>query len=374
MPSSLSFVCLSAVGMAVLSSLAPAAAFADDLSLGGSARTFAMGGAGLALEHSGGPRLNPASLAYDKRPYALSLPSVGVRTGGLSASKVQNDLKSGNTSSAGDLLRQFGTHDSRIGANGDLALRVSKFEIAAFGAVRGYLQPNDALRDFARTGGTNFGALDPTKTYRADVIAGGYYALPSVSAGTTLPVAPGSANNYAVGVRVKDLQGVYAHYFADNSVLQNGGNATPATEMNGKTTPLRKSGIAADVGFFMRSRTGQGLSAAILVSNIINPGLTFNGTDKNGALKSYKLIATTLSAGIGATQGATTFAADVADISGAAGKADIRVGAEQRVMSSLAVRAGYSAQTGFTYGAGILGFSVAAGKNLPLEVTRNLKF
>jgi hypothetical protein len=322
----------------------------------------------LALNYGGGQRMNPASLAFEEKPFGLAAPSVGLRTGGLSGSKVQDAIKNNNGDAAASLLRQFSSRDTTIGLNGDFSVRLSKFELSVYGAGKGYLQPNDAVKAWDGTAGTA-----PVNS-RVDLITGAYYALPAISAGVTLPMSAQSAYNYGVGVRVKTLHGIYSHYIADKNVLDGNNNTAPtAPEMNGKNT-LTKNSAGADVGILMQPRGGQGLAAALLVTNLVNPSLKFDGTDRNGNAHQYKLTGTTLSAGLGLQHKATALAADIVDITGATEKAEVRLGVEQRILNTIALRGGYSSHTGYTVGLGIFGFGIAAGKNLPLEVSQSLKF
>jgi hypothetical protein len=345
----------------------------DDFTYGGAARAFAMGGAGLALmPEVGGVRANPASLAFEKRDINLIWPSLGYRAlGGVSLNNAAEYLLTGqDLPQAADLARRFAKKDSEFGINANAGIRLGKFEVTGYAVGTGRLQPNDSLRNWANTNG-NYNELPADG--RADILAAGYYSLPSIAGALTLPAKKDSQHNYAVGLRVKYINAMYTHYIADQQALQGSADVLFAPEMGGKET-LWKKGVGADLGFMMRPRKGDGISAALMIANALKPNIKFSGTDRNGLPKRYDLLVTTLSAGAGFQKRGTTLAADLVDLTGAGGDAQFRAGAEQKIVKGFALRGGYSSGGGFTYGGSLFGFDVALGKAQPLEVVRTINF
>lgn len=345
----------------------------DDITFGGAARAFAMGGAGIAIApEKGGARVNPASLAYEKRDIAVSWPSLGYRAlGGINLSDAGSYLMSGqDLGEAAELARQFAKKDSEFGINTYVGARFGKIEVSSYGVGTGRLLPNANLQAWAND--PNAANTVPGEA-RADILAAGYYTLPSVSVATTLPAKSDSKHNYAVGLRLKYMNSVYTHYRAEASALNGTADAGLAPEMMGEEV-LTKKGVGADLGFLMRPRKDSGITAAFIVANAIKPAFNFEGTDRDGNPKTYKLLTTTMSAGAGFQHKGTTLAADLVDITGASGDPQFRAGGEQRFFRSFAVRAGYSSAGGFTYGASIFGFDVALGRSQPLEVVRTINF
>lgn len=356
-------------------------ASANDITFGGDARAFAMGGAGVASlagssDQSLGSRSNPAALAFAQGKMRFHFPNIGARAdGAISLSKALGYLASnGSGADATTLARDFASRDSVFGINASAGLRVGPLEILGTGVGKGYLLPNDALKAWGTAGGVG---NVPTNA-RADVVAAGVYSLPQIGVASLLPNQKADrAFNVAVGARLKYMNAVYAHYFADSSVLNSGSDAFKAPEMNGRDT-LTKKGFGADLGVVLESRKLKGLSGGLVVANLIKPNFQFTGqfgpnANGGGGSRVYNLLATTASAGVGYQQAGTTLVADLVDITSAAGTAQFRAGVEQRI-GPLALRAGYNSANGYTYGIGLLGFDIALGNRQPLEVVKTLRF
>lgn len=373
------FVPLSLVAGALTLGALPAVA--NDLTFGGDARAFAMGGAGIASlagnSVSGmGTRNNPASLAFAKGLMRFHFPSLGARAdGAISLDKAANYLlTNGSGADASDLARRFASEDSSFGLNGSLGLRIGPVEILASGVGQGYVLPNASLQTWGKNGGTGGVPSDA----RADVLATAVYSLPQIGFATQLKPASGGENfTVAVGARVKYMTAVYAHYYGEKTTLDSGSDAFLAPEMNGKNT-LNKQGVGADLGIMLESKKLLGLSGGLVVANAVKPDFTFTGqfganASGGGGTRTYNLLATTATAGVGFQKGGMTAVADWVDITGSVGKAELRAGVEQR-LGPVALRAGYNSANGYTYGLGIGGFDIALGNRQPLEIVRTLKF
>lgn len=352
-----------------------AAAAQRDVTYGGDARAFAMGGAGIALlrnQGTGGSRANPASLAFEKQPLSVNFPSVAIRANGpISIGSAYDYLSSGQSlDDAADLTRSLADRDSEFGINANTSIRFGKIEVGAMAVARGRLQPNESLRNWVAAGRPS--TAIPTDV-RSDLFAAGYYTLPTIAGASTLPVPPSRPFNVAIGGRLKYMTGIYTHYVADFNTISRGSEPPLAPEMNGKES-LTKKGVGVDLGVLLKQRGDDGYSAAFVVANALKPNLKFTGTDRNGLRRDYDLAVTTASLGAGYEKKGSAFAADLVDITQGAGDRQLRVGAEQRFGGNLAVRGGYSTATGFTYGVGFFGFDVAFGRRQPLEVVRTLNF
>lgn len=312
---------------------------ADDFTIGGDARAFAMGGAGVATNASSGgaTRNNVASLAFDKGNVRVYAPNFGLRQQGAVKKDKGLDylLGLGSLGSAAKLVRDFGATDSTFGLNASAGLRVGHLEVLTNAVGVGKVRRNGN---------------------QADVQIDGAYALPSVGFAGVIPGQKGRMK-LAVGGRLKYANVVYSHLIVDSN-----GNATPAPEMNGRETETSQ-GVAADLGLMWKEDEGP-LSFGIAVSNLIKP----RGSNPNAST-----LVTAASVGAGYVTKNATFAVDLVDITSVSGTAQFRTGAEL-IVGKLPLRAGYSSATGFTYGTRIFGLDLAFSKRAPLEIGQSIRF
>lgn len=381
--------------------LACSAAIAEDYdyTFGADARAFAMGGAGLATtrnQTSNESRFNPASLAFTPKGFALYSPSFSFRTdGAISTTKAYSYLFSGaEIGETTDLIRRFGEEDSVFGINSNIGFRLGSFELMVQGVAKSRLLPNASLANWAKAGAN---LNNVPSDAQADVLAAGYLTLPSIAYAIKLPSrsrsedatadgADGANSNdkgydTAVGLRVRVLQTYYTRYFLNQTVIR--GNIDPlrAPELGGRDY-LKETGVAADVGFLFRPRAGKGVSAALVVNNLVKPNSKFRAINTGlqqyqgrvGNNEEYNLLQTTVSGGAALETGGLTIAADLMDITSATRPVDLRFGAEQQIGKSIALRGGYSSNTGITGGFGLFGFNFAFGERLPLEVNKSIRF
>jgi hypothetical protein len=260
-----------------------------------------------------------------------------------------------------------------FGANSSLSFRVGQVEIGGFAVGRGRAQPNAEFIEWATTARNQ----PPPEGVRSDILATGYYTLPALTGAIRIPQRPRdkgkSRYEYAVGARLKYMQASYLHYIVDRAALLNRNEVKRASEMGGRDR-LTKSGLGMDLGIQMLPNKDNDLSAALVIANVINPGFTFQGTDRNDNPVAYNVLKTTATAGIGYRFGLTTLAGDLVDITASAGKRQLRLGVEQIVYPFVAVRSGYNTGTGFSWGFGLFGFDLAFGKRQPLEIVRTVNF
>lgn len=370
--------------------LACSAALAEDYdyTFGSDARAFAMGGAGLAVTRNQSAyerRYNPASLAFTPKGFAFYSPSFSFRAdGAISTTKAYSYLFSGaELSETTDLVRRFGEEDSVFGLNSNIGFRVGSFELQIEGVGKSRILPNASLANWAKAG-ANLNTV-PSDA-QADVLAAGYLTLPSIAYAIKLPARPNAEDpnkgyDTAVGLRLRVLQTFYTRYFLNQTAVL--GNIDPirAPELGGNDY-LKDTGVAADVGFLFRPRAGKGVSAALVINNLVKPNSKFEAVNvglaqyqgRVGNNEEFNLLQTTVSGGAAYETGGLTVAADLMDISSATRPVDLRFGAEQQIGKSIALRAGYSSNTGVTGGFGLFGFNFAFGERLPLEVNKSIRF
>ena len=312
---------------------------ADDLTIGGDARAFAMGGAGIATGGSldGATRNNVASLAFDKGNVRVYAPNLGVRAQGAVRQQRGLDylLGLGSLGQAAKLVRDYGNRDSTFAINASAGVRIGHLEV---------------LTNAVGTGTTRARGTD------TDVTVDGVYNFPSVGFASVLPGQKGEFL-LAVGGRVK-----YANVVHSRLIVQANGTVTPAPEMNGRETETRQ-GIAGDLGLMLKQRDGGPLSLGLAVTNAIKPKAPVGGAT----------FLTTASLGAGYVTKNATFAVDLVDLTQTAGATQLRAGAEVRAIL-LPLRAGYSSQTGFTYGTRLFGVDLAFSRRQPLEIGSSIRF
>ncbi len=107
-------------------------AHAFDVTFGGNARAYAMGGAGVAVvdrsEQSNG--INPASLALKDRKSKLSFPQVGLSANGIPLKQAyQHLIQNPSSNDAVSLARDFGNHDSNFGASVGWGMKLGHNEL-----------------------------------------------------------------------------------------------------------------------------------------------------------------------------------------------------------------------------------------------------
>jgi hypothetical protein len=362
----------SAILLSALISPSAHAQQSRDFTYGGDARSYAMGGAGLALYQMRSLRLNPAMLAFDRRDIEPTFPALGIRaTDGVGIDSAGGFLINGiKNEDALALVREFSARDSQFGMNGAVGFRVRNFEISANLIAAGRLQPNDSLKAWSQNTPGQYESLP--KDVRGDVITSGYYNLPAFSYGMRVP-GKNKFGPVGVGVRMKYMTGFYSHYVSDYDSILGLKDAPVAPEMNGQDR-LTRTGLGMDFGVMAFPNKAKGVALALVAANLINPRFTFDGTDRNGNPTRVDLVKTTFSAGIAYERRGTAFALDFADMTGATGPMQVRVGAEQRVWGNIYVRGGYSSGTGPTVGFSLFGVDAAYSKRLPLEVVKTVSF
>jgi len=356
----------------VLCAFVPAAPSRGDITFGGQARAFAMGGAGIAiLDRSDRTTpLNPASLALLNRRVKLRLPSIGLRASGISLQAAIDHLFTHpSQNDAVSLARDFGTRQSDFGVSLAWGMRFGHMDLDADGVATAHVIPNAALITWAKTANGDVQKL--TGAERADLLAAAVYSLPQIGLAERIS-PPGSPVRTEAGVRIKLARAVYTHYIADANNIAHNTAAAPAPELNGGTT-ITQDGLGMDFGMLIHPAHNYGFSGAVVVTNLVDPRFIITGTDASGAPTKYELQPRSVSAGSAYTSGKIVLAYDLVDIGRAYGPLQHRLGCEYRTRG-VALRAGYSSVRGFTGGFGWGFLDFAFGARAPLEVTQSLRF
>jgi hypothetical protein len=343
-----------------------------DITFGGNARAFGMGGAGIAIvdRSERNTLLNPAALALFNRRIKVEYPHIGLRASGVPLDKAYDHLlKNPSANDAVSIARDFGKRDSSYGASLGWGLRIGHMDAHANGQAQVRVLPNAALQTWANTANGDVTKL--TGGERADLIGAAIYSLPE--AGAAERISPeGSPIRVEAGVRVRLERAVYSHYIVNSSNILNNTAATPAPELNGGTT-ITKDGVGADLGLLVHPAEHKGFSAALVVFNLLEPNFRITGTDQNGNPAKYDLQPRSVSVGSAWEGGRIVAAFDVVDLTRAYDNVQARMGAEYTT-KGIALRAGYSSARGFTAGFGWGWLQLAFGARAPLEVTSTLRF
>jgi len=342
-----------------------------DLTLGGNARTVAMGGAGLASgDSSESATLNPATLAYTGLRFGIEWPTINTRMQGASFGDVFSLLgkPSLSPSKALDFALKLGDERTSLDATAGAGLLLPSSDIRATAALHAELDPNAAFQQWVSSGAN---PADLTGDARIDIYGAGVATLPSVGLGITLPNSGEGASRFSIGLRAKPVRSYYSHYIVDKDSVS-GTEISPqrAVEMGGKDY-LKQSSFGADLGLMYSPGSMPDLHLAVVVDNAIEPkALSFS----SGTVASRQLSPRTVSAGMAYVKPMVTLAADLVDLTKAHGDPQVRVGGELRLPLSLALRGGYNTVSGFTAGIGFGGLGIAYSKHTPILITEAIKF
>ncbi len=354
-----------------------------DLVFFGSARANAMGGAGLALVDRRGRNitLNPASLAILNRRVRMGLPGIGIRASGAASMEkaVKYIIRPPDENETAELAREFAAENSEVGGHLEWGIRIGHIDLRAGGVGTGRLLPNAQLRQWAADNAPPE-ALDPASpSYnpayqgaQADGIGAAVYTLPTITVAERISPR-GNPTQIEAGARIKFARGVYSHWIARQSDLLASSAADPAPEMGGRSR-IEKKGLGIDLGLLAHPRdVDSGFSTALLITNLIEPKLIFDGTDEFGNPKRYDFQPRSVAVGTAYEKQRITAALDAVDLTAAYGNVQARFGLEYRTRA-IALRGGYSSSRGFVVGFGWGFLDIAYGPRVPMEVTHVLRF
>ena len=164
--------------------------WAQDYTVGANARTFAMGGAGIALAHYSGSsgRANPASLAFERKGTAPTTPTLAYRADGPASSNIGSAFLLGGAKPADSIAiaARFGNENATYGVDAytrRFAWGTSRFRRAASVSRTSCLMP--AWSNWVENGQRYYNTLPANA--KVDFYNAGYLTLPGVAYGGALP-------------------------------------------------------------------------------------------------------------------------------------------------------------------------------------------
>lgn len=387
-----------------------APAYAGDFNFGSTARAAAMGGAGIALGDDAATTavINPASPAVSGAKFKILVPGLDFHVRGTSVGKLIDAASTVNNlddSGAIDLLNDFAKQPTSVTLSSMVGF-AGQFGVTIEGEASANILPSGAAQEWANigqgfsTGIMNLSAAFPSAAnenlrstvtlaragnlaaantafdaYTNDLsqtfVSGNLvYALPAVQ--LSAPVE-NEAGRWYLGTNMKLLRvesrswQVVATGIGDAPVTVDPvGNVLAATnfEAVGLATQ-RHTSLKVDVGAIYAPHNGM-LQYGVVATNLIKPkdtGLGLNQADL------------TLSVGVGAHPvPGLTVAADLINLTQANNaKTDLRMGAEWRLGSLFAVRAGYTGQ-GIAYGVELFGLNLAFAPKTPRLLSHIIRF
>jgi len=343
----------------------PAAA---DITLGTSARSAAMGGAGIASGDAQGAGTNPAFLADSDMLLGIIWPSVSAGADGAAGLLDAVKLISNATVDSGkawDMLKKAGAGTTTVEMSATAGLALPRADLLTSAALHTEITPNTDFSSWLKSGATG----DLPSTARADVYAGGTTSLPSLGIGFHLPVMRIMPGTTSVGFRVKPSRLYYSHYVFDPEHPR----GTPGEEMGGKSY-LANSSFSADAGIIFSPKKADKLHLALMVNNLVEPkAVRFRAASERFGTEK-QLAPRTVSVGSAWEDKDITLAVDLVDITGNAGDSHIRAGCEYRLPGGIAIRGGYNSLDGFTGGIGLGNLGIALSKEAPVMITNTISF
>ncbi|MGC8861896.1 MAG: conjugal transfer protein TraF [Armatimonadota bacterium] len=395
------------LAMVSLVALATAGASASDFDFGSTARSTAMGGAGIALGDDSGTltMLNPAAPACAGARFRFIFPGLTFHTTGATFGDLADRLDKigGSSEDALSLVNDFARQRTTLslgmvtGITGPMGVTV---EAQANGIVNPSAEASkwaSAAQQFSDTRNLNLSTLQATlnnsnfdaavsaalagNTSAADAAFDRYlddlnqtYVNANVAYGPGFLIGKGfeTANGRLwLGTNVKVLvtqgktwqirgQRVGSLRVSGGSVLADLDFSADEIQDNKRTTTMK-----ADVGMIYKPNDSV-LQYGLVVNNFIKPKL-------RGLTESREDLM--ISGGIAAVVGRSIIvAADLVNITGANGeKAKLRMGAEFRLGRLFAARVGYSGSQ-WTTGIEVLGINIAWAGRTAQFLTNVLKF
>ncbi|MHB9107656.1 MAG: hypothetical protein ACYDCO_11430 [Armatimonadota bacterium] len=339
-----------------------------DITLGTSARSVAMGGAGIASGDAQGAGTNPAFLADSNAMLGIIWPSVSAGSNGaaglLDAVKLITNAAV-DSDEAWDMLKEAGEGTTTVEMSANAGLALPRADLLTSAAVHTEITPNADFSNWLKSGASG----DLPATARADVYAGGTTSLPSLGIGFHLPALRSIPGKTAVGFRVKPSRMYYSHYVFDPEHPR----GTPAEEMGGKSY-LASSSFSADAGIIFTPQKADKLHLALMVNNLVEPkAVRFRAPSERFGLEK-QLAPLTVSVGSAWEDEKITLAVDLVDITGNAGESHVRAGCEYRLPGGIAIRGGYNSRDGFTGGIGLGALGIAISKEAPVMISNSISF
>ncbi|MEN6520706.1 MAG: hypothetical protein ABFD46_06080 [Armatimonadota bacterium] len=331
-----------------------------DVSMGGQARFYAMGGAGLASidNPSETATMNPAAMGLLSKRVRFTLPNFGIRADGASVddiSKWANDIWDLSGTQGVEIAREFGTHDTTLDAGASTGISGLSISAMLDGEARLKIIPNDEFKEFARTGNL---PSDPSKM-EAVVWAEAAASVPSISAGFKVPKFATGKGDLWIGARVRAVKGRYIRRTINWS-----GSNDPNNALTTSSEPVKEeSGIGGDFGLIYRAPGKRQMSYGLAVTNLLKPSL--------GDIDQETIW------NVGVSMQPTSkmvVVADIVNLTDAYDEGtDLRMGVEFRPVRWLGLRAGYTGHV-LTTGVGVFGYDFAFASETPLSISRTIRF
>lgn len=379
-------------------------AWASNVSFGSTARSVALGGAGIALGDDSGTTtvLNPAAPAVHGAKFRMIWPGLGFHTSGASFGDLTDSISKisdGSNDSAIDLVNDFAKQKTTLTFNSVMGF-AGPFGMTIEGEAQGIIDPGAAAKEWA-------GAARLFQDGNIDLVAL-QTVITNANFQTTYNDAVAFANT-GNPVDLANAQASFGQYLTDLSqnfvdanvvygpavTLSRGYDTTAGRVFVGVNTKLLYS-EAHRWQITAAADPGNPLNAALVGgSPVIDAGVLFNAVEqpviKNTSLKMdigtiYKpndsiwqygaVISNFMKPDFGGIANAQdgrmisvgvaalpirgmTFAADLVNIFGANDEnAQLRFGGEYKLGNFVAARAGYSGKR-WTYGFGVFGINVA---------------
>ncbi|MEZ0325410.1 MAG: hypothetical protein ACAH95_05855 [Fimbriimonas sp.] len=325
-----------AIGVAALSASTPAQMLGE--------RSESMGGAGLAYGLN--YRLNPAHLSLMGGGYRLPVPLLEYRASGKDIGQVTSYLM---------MLRRSGFDSNRLNAmahGGQLA------RVDDFGGSIGLVYGSASFTYLAR----GYQELLPS-SQGLDVYGVAFEAY-QFSFGQELPVKGG---RFAVGTSARMIHASYDHQAMSASGIQRGIDAGPSSQ----------SGFGLDLGMTFKPETRRDTTYALVIRNLINPGIAFDRQMPDGSVqrKGVEPFRMTVNTGFATQLGdATWLAVDGLDLGNSIGRRQVAMGIDQQLNRYLGLQIGYNTRTSFTIGLSFFGIHARLAGRSPLTVETGIRF
>ncbi|MCH8979240.1 MAG: hypothetical protein IH945_08360 [Armatimonadetes bacterium] len=364
---------LGALALIGVLSLSTTALSQNEYEIGGR-RASGMGGAGLAAKRDAGYRgfRNPAAYGLS-RGFRFLTPTIGYHMSGLNLKELQDNL--GSTGSGGvplntlgEFAQMFGDERARFGAVGDAGLNFGGLHVGASGFATVMTVPNAPLQAWVASGG------DPLTLVGTERLDGYGLGVQTIDVAFGRATVTPDGRESSVGARARIVRSYYSHHFADSATIGAGGGSSPGTEMGGANV-VSKSGLALDVGYLMDLDESGSLTGAVVLNNLLEPGVGVDAALSGGGTSEVHAFKRTLNFGVAMQPSKELlYAVDLIDVGNNSGATELRFGGEFMAGSAFGFRAGYAGRTGWSVGATVLGIQVSVSKELPLGLTTNFKF
>lgn len=377
-----------------------APACASDLSIGSTARSVAMGGAGLALADNPSTTvvLNPAAPAASGARTRFMFPGLEFHSSGASFGDLTDSLDklgSGNDDDALSLLSDFASHDTRLtfgtvtGFTGPLGVTIGGEAQAAILPGAAAAEWAGASQSFDSVTGINLSSLSAQiqnphfqnaittgstsefSAYLSDLsqnfVRGDFAYGPAISLSRGFTTASGGQLWLGTNLQfLKSEARVWQVTATGNLTNTTPGSVTADMSFDAvKQTVNTNTSAKMDVGMIYRPKDSM-LQYGAVIENLIEPSLDGFADAKNERSLSLGLAIIPVKNFV--------WAADLVNINGANGEnAQLRMGGELKFGKYLSLRTGYSGSN-WTYGIGIFGINLAWEGSSAQLLTNIIKF